>query len=101
MYKSLCLALLILAGTTSAFADCSVAVFYESPSVPDAREADYTEMQQAVATIQNYIFSAEKMLEECNQLDTFSFNYYVGRLKSLAASINRQASLFNTLLTNS
>lgn len=97
MFKSLCLALLVLAGTSSVFAECSTAVFFQSPDVPDARHADHSEMQQAINDIQSYIISAEKMLAECTQLDSFSFNYYVGRLKSLANSINRQSALFQTL----
>ncbi len=97
MFKSLCFALLVLAGTSSAFAECSTAVFFQSPDVPDARQVNYSQMQQAVNNIQNYIVSAEEMLAECTQLDSFSFNYYVGRLKSLANSINRQSALFQML----
>lgn len=101
MYRSLCLVLLILAGTKSAFADCSLSIFKESPAVPTAHEASYEEMKQAVSTIQHYIRSAEQALDACVQLSSFSYNYHVGRLKSLAENINKQADIFNALASSS
>ena len=101
MLRSFCFALLILAGAKPALADCSLSIFKESPAVPDAQATSYDEMQQAVVTIQNYIRSAEEVLDSCVQLSSFSYNYYVGRLKSLANNINKQSDLFSAIASSS
>ncbi|WP_372778735.1 hypothetical protein [Litorivivens sp.] len=94
------LALLILAGTKPAFADCSLSIFKGSPAVPTAQEASYEEMKKAVSIIQHYIRSAEQVLTACAQLSCFSYNYHIGRLKSLADGINQQSVRFSNLAKN-
>lgn len=101
MFRSLCLALLILAGANPAFAGCTLSIFKESPAVPDARSATLDEMKQAVVTIQKYIHSAEKVLDTCDHINTFTHNIYVGRLKALADDINRESDIFSTLANSS
>ncbi len=94
MFRSLCLALLILAGASPAFAGCQQTVFYAVPAVPSAQTSTYEQMATAVSNIKQYIANAERALEDCRTLSAFSFNYYVNRLHSLASAINTQSKLF-------
>ena len=97
MLRSLCLALLILAGATPAFAGCEQPAFYEQPAVPLAQTSTYEQRKSAVSNIKQYIAEAERKLLECSTLSSARFNYYVSRLQELAAAINTQTALFQSL----
>ncbi len=101
MFRSLCLALLILAGAAPAVAGCKQSIFYNTPSVPSAQSSTYEQMVNAVSTVKQYIRNAEEMLEECYGFDSTRYNYYVSRLKSLASAMNTQSEIFKSLDQNS
>ena len=97
MLRSLSLALLILVGATPAFAGCEQTLFYKAPTVPSAQTSTYSQMQNAVSRVKQYISEAEENLLECSALSATRFNYYVSRLQALASAMNAQATLFQTM----